>query len=157
MLIVTAKLTKKKFALIFAAATLLLLGLLVLFSPQKAAPQTNKTPFTQLSTNEARLALLSSCGLEAIAEPITTLDLQLPSPLDERYAAYNQLQIPQGFDLTAYCGKNLTRYTYAITNYANAAQQQNIQANLYLYEDTLVAADLFCAGENGFIVPIFTE
>ena len=45
-------------------------------------------------------------------------------------------------------------YTYTVTNYPNA---QDTQANLYLHEDTLVAADLFSAGENGFIAPLFTE
>ena len=155
MLIVTAKLTKKKLALIFTAILLLLSGLLVfVFSPGTNAPQQSDTSFSHLSTNDARLALLASRGLEALPEPVATLNLQLPSPLDERYAAYNQLQLPQGFDLTAYCGKNLTRYTYTVTNYPNA---QDTQANLYLYEDTLVAADLFSAGENGFIAPLFSE
>ena len=155
MLIVTAKLSKTKLFLLLAAAAICIAGLLLLFSPSKGAPLGESSPFGGLSTNESRLELLLSCGLEAAAEPIATLDLQLPSPLDERYTAYNQLQLTQGFDLTPYCGQSLTRYTYAITNYDDSFQ--GVQANLYLFEDTLVAADLFCAGKNGFIAPLFSE
>ncbi len=155
MLIVTAKLSKKKAIFLLVAVALCILGLFLLFAPAKEAFPEQNSPFSNLSTNEARLQLLSSCGLEAIEDPIATLDLQLPSPLDERYTAYNQLQLTQGFDLIPYCGQPLTRYTYSITNYGDSLQ--GVQANLYLYEDTLVAADLFCAGENGFIAPLFSE
>ncbi len=155
MLIVTAKLSPKKILCCIAAALILVLGLLFLLLSPKETAEKEPSLFEAISTNEDRLSLLASCGLEASQEPITTLDLQLPSPLDERYAAYNQLQLPQGFDLTAYCGKQLTRYTYAITNYPSSPQ--GIQANLYFHENTLVAADLFCAGENGFIKPLFAK
>jgi len=155
MLIVTTKLSKRKLFLLFAAAAVCIAGLMLLLSPPKDTSSVEHSPFSGLSTNETRLAFLSSCGLEAVADPISTLTLQLPSPLDERYAAYNQLQLTQGFDLTPYCGQLLTRYTYSITNYDAAFQ--GVQANLYLFEDTLVAADLFCAGKNGFIAPLFNK
>lgn len=155
MLIVTAKLSRKKLILCIAALTALILGLLFLFSGPEKAEEQPLSPFENIATNEARLALLAECGYEALPEPVTTLELQLPSPLDERYAAYNQLQLPQGFDLTSYCGKQLTRYTYAITNHT--ASSKGVQANLYFCENALVAADLFCAGENGFIAPLFTK
>ena len=121
MLIVTAKLSKKKLALVLLAVSALILSILLFFPAPEGSPQQETSPQV-LSTNEARLELLSSCGLEAIPEPISTLDLQLPSPLDERYTAYNQLQLQQGVELSAYCGKNLTRYTYAITNYSDPSQ-----------------------------------
>lgn len=156
MLIVTAKISPKKIALCFAAILILVLGLILLFtSTSEEKEETDPSPFSSVSTNEARLALLTSCGYEAIPDPVTTLDLQLPSPLDERYSAYNQLQLSQGFDLTQYCGKQLTRYTYSITNHPSSAQ--GVQANLYFCENTLVAADLFCAGEGGFIEPLFVK
>ena len=154
MLIVTAKLSRKKIALFLAAALILSAGLIFLLAPSKNTSQESSKPIS-LVTNEDRLSFLAACGLEALPDPITTLDLQLPSPLDERYSAYNQLQLPQGFDLSQYCGCQLTRYTYAITDHPDA--KSGVQANLYLFEDTLVAADLFCAGENGFIAPLFSE
>ena len=155
MLIVTAKLSRKKLILCITMLIALILGLILLFSGSQKAEEPPSSPFENIATNEARLALLAECGCEALPEPVTTLDLQLPSPLDERYAAYNQLQIPQGFDLVPYCGKQLTRYTYTITNHASSSQ--GVQANLYFCENTLVAADPFCAGENGFIAPLFAK
>ena len=154
MLIITTKVSKKKLLLGLLAAAAMILCLIFILSRQDA-PQIADTPtvFENIATNEERLAFISSAGWEAATDPVSTLDLLLPSPLDERYTEYNQLQLSQGFDLTTYCGKRLTRYTYAVTNYPDIPQ--GVQANLYLYGTTVVAGDLFYAGEKGFTAPLF--
>ena len=50
--------------------------------------------------------------------------------------------------MTPYCGKQLSRYTYTVTNYPN--RQDGVQVNLYLYENRPVAGDILCPGEDGF-------
>ena len=77
-----------------------------------------------------------------------TLQLLLPEQLEGAWAAYSDLQQRQGFDLSPYCGKRVERFTYTVTNYPGISQ--GVQANLYLCEDTVVAGDIFCTGENGF-------
>ena len=72
----------------------------------------------------------------------------LPDHLDEPYLSYNELQKKQGFDLSVCCGKQVSRYTYAVTNYPGRAA--DVQLNLYLCENRPVAGDIFCPGAEGF-------
>ena len=53
-------------------------------------------------------------------------ELILPEEFDETYTQYLELQAGQGFDLEAYRGKRVKRYTYEITNYPTG--EQGIQA-----------------------------
>ena len=72
----------------------------------------------------------------------------LPETLAEPYLTYNELQKAQGFDLTDCRGKQVSRYTYTVTNYPDRAE--GVQANLYLCEDLPVAGDICCPGADGF-------
>ena len=67
-------------------------------------------------------------------EPVTTLQFLLPSRLKGDYVAYNELQKQQGFDLEACCGKQVTRYTYAVSNYPG--RPDGVQLNLYVCEES---------------------
>ena len=146
MLIWTARVSKKTKAVvavilagILAAAVLLLVGRSG--GGQDAAAW-------QLTGNADRIAYLESMGWQVEEEPVETLQLLLPEQLEGAWAAYSDLQQRQGFDLSPYCGKRVERFTYTVTNYPGISQ--GVQANLYLCEDTVVAGDIFCTGENGF-------
>ena len=106
------------------------------------------TPLPQLTTNTERVAYLEELGWTVEAEPIETLQFLLPATLEEPYLSYNALQTAQGFDLSACCGKQVSRYTYSVTNYPS--RPQGVQANLYVCEDLPVAGDIFCTGIDGF-------
>ena len=144
MLIFTTRFSKKKAVLI-----VVLLGLavaaLILFVGRKAEED---PVLPQLLTNEDRVAYLQSMGWEVSPEPVETLQFLLPDHLAEPYLSYNELQNAQGFDLTPCCGKQLSRYTYTVSNYPHRAE--GVQLNLYICEDRAVAGDIFCAGANGF-------
>ena len=77
-----------------------------------------------------------------------TLQFLLPEKLEEPYLSYNELQLSQGFDLTACLGKQVERYTYTVTNYPE--RPERVQANLYICEDYPVAGDICCPGAGGF-------
>ena len=117
MMIWTARFSRKKavFAVILMgvvmAALILLMGRMPEDSP--AAPE--------LTTNQERVAYLQSLGWEVSEEPLETLQFLLPDHLDEPYLSYNELQKKQGFDLSVCCGKQVSRYTYAVTNYPGRA------------------------------------
>ena len=61
---------------------------------------------------------------------------------------YNELLAEEGFDLSACCGKQVSRYTYTVTNYPGRAE--GVQVNLYVCEEMPVAGDILCAGADGF-------
>ena len=150
MMIVTTRFSRKKAVLAVVLLGALLCGLILLLGREPAeAPQ----PLSLL-TNDDRLAFLSDCGWEADPEPVETLQFLLPDPLTGEYADYNRLQLAQGFDLTPYCGQQVTRYTYAVTNYPTGGE---VQANLYIWEDQPIAGDLCRSGTGSFQLPLLTS
>ena len=147
MMIVTARFSRKKAALaaIFFGLVCAVLIFLTGRSPQ-SAPQ---DPL-RLATAQDCATYLTSLGWEVLPEPVETLQFLLPDVLAEPYLTYNALQLTQGFDLSACCGKQVARYTFAVTNYPG--YPDGVQANVYLCEGQLVAGDILCAGQNGFQV-----
>ncbi|MDY3281358.1 DUF4830 domain-containing protein [Dysosmobacter sp.] len=147
MFVLTAKLSRKR---------LFLAGVLVLFLAAAAALifhlfsglRDSGDALPRLSDNQQRLEYLASYGWEVEAEPLETFQLLLADPLPEEYLAYNQLQLTQGFDLNSCCGKQLTRYTYRITNYPG--RPTGVQVNLYVCEGLPAAGDVIASGAGGF-------
>ena len=101
--------------------------------------------------NDRRIDYLAALGWEVEREPVELLSLTLPRELQEPYLSYNALQLRQGFDLSRYCGKTLERCTYTVTNHPTGAP---CQADLYLFDGEVVAGDILCTGEGGFIAPL---
>ena len=81
--------------------------------------------------------------------PTEILEFVLPSPLNASYEEYNALQLEQNFDLTPYAGMQVKRYTYAVTNYPG--YPEDVQADLYLCGDVIIAGDILYCGEEGFV------
>jgi len=152
MLIVTTRLTRKKAALAVILLGAVLAGVIILVG-HISAPQ--EEPLPQLANNQQRVDYLLSLGWEVGAEPLETLQFLLPETLEEPYRTYNQLQLPQGFDLEACCGKQVSRFTYAVLNYPG--RSEGVQANLYVCEEQPVAGDLCCPGSDGFQEPLIQE
>ena len=149
MLICTTRLTRKKAALAVIIAGAAVIGLIFLLG-RSPTPEDSVSPL--LTTGEARLDYIHSLGWTVEEEPLETLQFLLPPKLSGDYLSYNELQKQQGFDLERCCGKQVTRYTYAVTNYPGRAD--GVQLNLYLCEDLVVAGDVFCAGNDGFQIPL---
>lgn len=99
-------------------------------------------------TNAQRVEYLRNCGWEVVEEPVETFQFLLPEKLEEPYASYNDLQLSQGFDLRPYCGRQLARYTYTLTNYPD--RPEGVQANLYVCDGQIIGGDIFCSGAGGF-------
>lgn len=145
MFIVTAKFSKRK--VLLSAFSLLAL---IAFSFALSHRAENKSiSVVSAKTNDERVAYLRSLGWEVTPDPVETLSLTLPDELVEPYLSYNELQLEQGFDLSTFCGRTLNRYTYVVTNHPNC--EGGCQADIYLCDDTVVAGDIVCTGENGFM------
>lgn len=142
MLIYTMKYSRRK-AAAAAALAFLLLSLAVLLLRGGAGQHADDS--------NPCVEYLTSLGWTVESEPIETLSLTLPAELTEPYLSYNALQLAQGFDLAPYCDRKLTRCTYTITNHPSGS---DAQADLYLCGGTIVAGDIVCIGEGGFIAPL---
>ena len=149
MLLWTAKFSRKK-----AAGAVILMGVVMaaLIVLMGRVPEEPEVPLPKLTCNEERVAYLQSLGWDVEPEPIETLQFLLPAKLAEPYRTYNELQLSQGFDLTACCGKQVSRCTYTVMNYPG--QTAGVQANLYICEDIPVAGDICSSGAKGFQEPL---
>ena len=146
MLICTARFSKRKALtalLVLAVAAVMLILLFGGRRDKETAPDLPRT-----ATNEERVAYLRSFGWEVEPEPLETLQFLLPEEMTEPYLAYNKLQLTQGFDLNNCRGKQVSRYTYAVTNYPG--RPLGVQANLYVCEELPAAGDILCPGADGF-------
>ena len=145
MMIQAVRLTRKKAALAVILAGAVMAALILLLG-RGGSPAQQDRPL--LTSNAERVAYLQELGWEVVEEPVTTLQFLLPPQLKGDYAAYNDLQKSQGFDLEACCGKQVTRYTYTVSNYPQ--RPDGVQLNLYVCEELPVAGDVVCTGADGF-------
>ena len=73
----------------------------------------------------------------------------IPSEFDKVFAAYNEIQKSQGLDLSKYKKKELTRYTFEVTNYED--YEGKVYANVLVYRNKVVGGDICSADVSGFV------
>jgi len=151
LLIVTAKLSRRRLALWGAAVVVLLCCALLLGSGrgQPALGVETAVSTKGIKTNEDRLRFLSDFGWQVFPEPVAVEELLIPKQFDDSYNDYLALQAEQGFDLTRLAGKRLKRYTYQIFNYPTG--QQDVQVNLLIYKNTVVGGEVLSSKLDGLL------
>ena len=152
MLIVTAKVPRRKLALGVAAAALLCCCAVALNFGQFLARETSFSTVPDpkgVKSNQDRVDYLASYGWQVTEEPIATQELLVPKEMDESYDEYLSLQNEQGFDLKKYAGKRVKRYTYEVLNYPSG--ESGVQANLLIYKNTVVGGEVLSPQLDGFL------
>lgn len=105
------------------------------------------------TTNEIAVSYIKSLGWQIEERPAELSHITLPEDFDIIYRTYNALQQESGFDLSAYKGKQLSRYSYKVYNHKNSGSEE-IRANIFMYQQQIVAADISSASSGGFMHPI---
>lgn len=77
-------------------------------------------------------------------------EITVPYEFSDVYSSYNLIQKEQGFDLTEYKGKTLTRYTANVKNYPDF--DDDVYVEVLVYDKLIVGADIYSVSLNGFIV-----
>ena len=146
MLIMTAKVDKKKIALILAGVAVLIAALIMLFGGgDDAAP----TGAPGLNTNDGRVKFLTDLGWEVAASPTESSQVKIPESSTQVFDRYNALQKSQGYDLTEYAGKTVMRYVYKIKNFPGATDP--VYATLLIYKDQVIGGDITDTSAKGAI------
>ena len=94
-------------------------------------------------------AFLSQFGWTVNGNTAESATVTIPAEFDKVFAAYNELQRAQGMDLSKYKKKELTRYTFEVTNYED--YDGKVYANVLVYRNRVVGGDICSADVNGFV------
>ena len=133
---------KRAVSILAAAAVLIAAAILLKSSFSGSIPG---------KTEEQRLAYLQSLGWEAYEGCAGEKTILLPKEFPEVLLNYNQLQLPQGFDLTKYAGREVKMYTYELCNYPGERQPE---CSLYVYRGRIIGGDIHSNAVNGFMLPL---
>ncbi len=149
MMIVSAKISKKKVLTALLAAVAVIAVLVILVSNTDAGiPQQEKPVSQEAATNEERLAFLESFGWKVAETPTQTQEVRIPETFNEVFTRYNELQLAQGYDLSQYAGKSAKRYVYAIENHPNGP---DYFATILVHKNKIIGGDITGTGDQGTI------
>ena len=146
MLMMTAKVDKKKI-LIGAAALVLAIVFLFTLVGGSSAHQETSGALSSAASNDERVKFLTDLGWEVTPSPKESMQVKIPSESSEVYDRYNTLQKSQGYDLMEYAGKTVMRYVYEIKNYPGATEP--VYATLLVYKDRIIGGDVTNSGPGG--------
>ena len=147
MLMMTAKVDKKKILIAVSALLAAVVFLLALTSGTPANQETSAAP--SAGSNEGRIKFLQNLGWDVNASPIQSTQVRIPDQADDVFNRYNALQQSQGYDLTKYAGKTVMRYLYQVNNHPEAAGP--VYATLLVYQDQIIGGDITDSGPGGRI------
>jgi len=91
---------------------------------------------------------LKTYGYDTEASP----DIQtyyIPREFDQTMLEYNLIQLSSGYDLSAYKGRVVQKYTYRITNLPFP-----LYSNILMLNGKIISADLTNPSLDGFILPV---
>ena len=146
MMVMTAKVNKKKIAVIAAAVAGLILAIIALFN---GGDNTAETVASTVSGNNSRIAFLKDMGWEANETPVQSGQVKIPDKQSEVFDRYNALQKSQGYDLSQYAGKTVMRYVYQISNFPGATEP--VYATLLVYKNQIIGGDVTNTAAKGQI------
>lgn len=151
MMIITAKLPRRRLALGMSVLVLSCCALLSMFLPPSATQTLGDiTPDpTGVKSAEQRLDYLAGWGWQVEETPISIEELLIPEVLDDSYTEYIALQQSQGFALETLTGQRVKRYSYAVSNYPTG--EEDVQLNLLIHNNTVVGGEVLSPQLDGFL------
>lgn len=145
-MVMTTKVNMKKIVIALAAVAALILALILVFGGHSS---TEPTAAPAASGNDTRVKFLTDLGWEVVTSPSQSTQVRIPKEPTEVYERYNALQKSQGYDLSAYAGKNVMRYVYEIKNFPGATEP--VFATLLVYKNQIIGGDITDTAAKGVI------
>ena len=147
MMVMTAKVDMKKVIAVLAAVAALIIGLIALLGGDSDSAATSAS--TNVTTNDDRVKFLEDLGWEVTTSPTESSQVRIPQESSQVFDRYNALQKSQGYDLSAYAGKNVMRYVYKVENYPDAVEP--VYATLLIYKNQVIGGDITDTAAKGMI------
>ncbi len=155
MFIYSVKANTIKLVAVIGAALIALTAMILLipdYSPKTTAAIAKKIAdykFDKIKSNDDRISFLKQFGWEVEEQPEEEVKIRIPSDFDKVMTSYNELQKQGGLDLSKYRGKEVTRYTYKVTNYPD--YNGTVLANVIVYKNRVIGGDVCSSDVSGFI------
>ena len=144
MLMMTAKVNKKKLLLGLAVLAAAIVAVILLFGG-KDAP----TSVSTVKNNDDRVRFLESYGWDVATSPTESCQVRIPSGSSEVFQRYNALQKTMGYDLSEYAGQTVMRYVYKVKNYPGASEP--VYATILIANNQVIGGDITDTGPGGKI------
>ena len=153
MFICTMKFDRKRavFAVIMLALVILAVILLIGTDRKSSAAARSTKPVTNVRNEKTRVAYLAQYGWEVKSPALSEETVLIPRSFNTVFENYNALQKEQGFDLSEYCGMEVTLYTYQVLN---SSIGDEVVAKLYVYGGSVIAGDVHSTALDGYMCGI---
>ena len=153
---ITLKFDRKKTAFAVVIAALLIVGIILMVGAfQKSASAKDAAGTGRadavVKNEKSRVAYLAENGWEVASPAESESVVMIPRTFSAVFEEYNELQKQQGFDLSQYCGTEVTMYTYRVTN---AQADGDVIAVLYVQKNRVVGGDVHSTALDGFMTGI---
>lgn len=106
--------------------------------------------YDKVKSVEDAQKFLSQFGWEVDAATAKKVEVSMPAEFDKVFTGYNELQKRQGLDLSKYRNRQVTRYTFTVTNYKD--YEGTVLANVLVYRNRVIGGDICSADVTGFVV-----
>ena len=116
--------------------------------------QTVSIKYEKVKSADGAAGFLSQFGWVVDAGSAEVAEVTIPAEFDKIFAGYNEMQKAQGLDLSKYKKKEVTRYTFRVTNYQTPdgkAYDGVVYANVLVYRNRVIGGDICSANVDGFI------
>jgi hypothetical protein len=150
MMVMTAKVDKKKLALVAAGIVVLIVGLVLLFGRKDETPTAaTATTATSVVGNDDRVRFLNGFGWDVTTSPTESSQVRIPEKASDVFDRYNELQKSQGYDLSRYAGQTVMRYVYKVNNYPGATEP--VYATVLISKNQVIGGDVTDTSAKGII------
>ncbi len=149
MLVMTAKVDKKKIAIVLTGILVLVVGLVLLLGGKDTTPTSAAVTAISVVSNDDRVQFLSGFGWEVTTSPVESGQVRIPEAADQVFDRYNALQKSQGYDLSAHAGQTVMRYVYKVNNYPGATEP--VFATVLISKNQVIGGDVTNTAPKGVI------
>ena len=118
-------------------------------APAVNTGESQKYSYDKVKTSADAANFLAQFGWTVDGGNAKSAKVTIPQEFDKVFAAYNEIQRAQGLDLSKYKKKELTRYTFEVTNYPG--YDGKVYANVLVYRNKVVGGDICSADVTGFV------
>lgn len=148
MYVVSVKFNMRKFLSAIAVICVAVAIICVAFPRRSSYVLSSKVNKSGKTTQE-HIDFLSAYGYNILEKPVQIQEIIIPQEFSSEYEKYNEYQKLSGFDLSKFKGYRVKKYTYKVLNYADS--QEEIVANVLIYNDKVIGGDICSTTLGGFV------